>query len=396
MILGASQITSHTLDAALLGDDLPLDPKTATIILDESWSPYGQITLVCPVSAELIALDPTVDHFVDVTLRQSYGRLLTVGDLSKRWAGRPLSALSLAYRGIGVGGVWYGDLGGVSRSLFSSWSNPGDAYEATARAFVGMMLRARTIDHVGATVTLTLATVDAKLHDHTHTSDTVPELFAPAGTDRAHKAVRWVLGYIDAELDDVPAAALIPDFDIQANPWRTGSTAWDYLSPILQRADLRLWCDEAGLWHLRTDQPTPPDVVELSGTRTITAASDTIDLDQSVTESVLVVYQWTDSAGVAQTAYDAAQVPGSSRLPYVVTYYRPFPGKGAAARILKSRLARSRRVPVAAVSDYRVQPGMPITLDLPDTSPLAGVVSATTWRFPADEMNVVTRDVALA
>lgn len=345
-MIGDAGETVHTITASLV-DDPPkeLRPISGTITLDENWSPYGQITLKFPALdlVDLYAIDPAVDTFIDV-------RLSTI------------------------------DI---------------DTDEAVDRDFDGMMLRSRSIDHAAATATITLATLDARLHDHAHVSDTVPELFPPSTVNTIRKAVDWVLSYIGVTISsgNVDTGAAGAAFDYTKNPWRTGDTAWSYIAPIVQKADLRLWCDQAGVWHLRTVQPTPVLSAAFDADNTLIQITDTIDLDSTVVDSVLVTYQWVDGAGAQQTEYDAARNGSSSRLPFTVTYNRPYPGDGAAARILAAKTKRRRAVNITAISDYRVTPGMPMTIHSPYVPDLEAVVSAVRWMYPDDEMQIRTRDV---
>ncbi|MGA1838467.1 hypothetical protein VD659_16230 [Herbiconiux sp. 11R-BC] len=283
--------------------------------------------------------------------------------------------------------------GATTPSGWKPWNSPGP-FREVVRDFSGMLIRSRSIDPQTGLTTVTLATRDAKLHDHAHMSATTPELFAPTGYTTAPQIVNWVLGYIGESLGEVSGVAAGSTFVRADNPWRTGTTAWDFISPLVQKLGLRLWCDETGLWHLRENTLPTAESATFSGASTLIQAVDTIDMESTVVESVLVIYEWTDSSGVQHRSYDAASKPGSSRLPLVVTYNRPFPGAGAAARILSERLRRTRAVPITAVSDYRLGPGTPISLiDVPNSPNLTGSVRSVTWNFPEDEMQLETRDI---
>jgi len=67
---------------------------------------------------------------------------------------------------------------------------------------------------------------------------------------------------------------------------------------------------------------------------------------------------------------------------------------GAAAAILARTQDQGRGLECTAVSDYRAEPGLAVTTDLPDGSTVRGMLNAVTFEFPSDEMRVSITDMS--
>jgi hypothetical protein len=173
--------------------------------------------------------------------------------------------------------------------------------------------------------------------------------------------------------------------------WKPGTSAWDYLQPFTTSAGLRLYCDEARVWRL-VDPATHAvaGVVSLAGWNSARGA-DTIsreDADVFAT-GVVVRYAWTDPDGIAHTAYDAAGTP--SRV-FVLDMGRPYPGPGAAAKILARRDGAGRTQEVAALVNWATTPGMEASITMPAAPLQRGKVTAVRFSLGDDAlMDVSTR-----
>lgn len=372
-------IASHSISAQIDGLDATVEPIDATVTLDENWSPFVQVRLQCPVvdTAQLAALDPRATRRGFITVRQEFGRLPILHDLSVLYRPGPLAALSAAF----------GTVGQVSTRLYSHWSTPGAPYQEPKLRTFNLALRSRSINHEAGTVTLELASDEALLQDNAHVAT------APHHVDATNlqAAVAYILSRIGAVLYQAVAWAQLVPFDSAANPWEPGESAWDWLAPILQKDNLRLWCDPQRRWWLsdvQTERTTPPLVLTAAGE--ITRADDRISRDEGFYTAVIVTYTHD-----GQKWYDLARLPesitGINQRIRRVTYDRPYPGPGAAQRLLRSLLGRARSITVRAVSDYLAEPGRTVQIELPSTPEQTGTVSAVTWSYPDDEMDVTFR-----
>lgn len=172
-----------------------------------------------------------------------------------------------------------------------------------------------------------------------------------------------------------------------------GENLWDFVTPLLTSAGLRLFCDESRVWRLVNSTYFVPGSATIATGYNAIEGSDTISRDQQGDwyDAVVVEYDWTDAAtGLPKQAYDSAQLAGWTKA-LLVKYERPFPGPGAANYILGRSTGRGRVLDPRALSDYSVTPGQSITVSMPDTVTQTGVVAATTWDFATDEMEVKSR-----
>ena len=369
-------IDIHTLIASL-PNQAELENTSGQITVDESWSPYVQMTLTCAIPDDLSTLDqidPRAGGRLFAQAQQDFGDPWSNADFTDRYGAVSNAALTAA-----LGNVPNRT---ITSLFFVAWNEFGQR-DSTVREF-GLSVRSRVIDHVAGEVRITAASDEALLQDY-KLLDTVKYINPTATTLRALTA--FVLALIGATLqpgtDDAVVAA-------NATEWLPGTSAWDYLAPTVEKAALRLWCDENRRWWLTQRAPIVPGQLTLrtGAGGTISRATDTIDRDGDWYAGVCITYQWNDSAGLQHVAYDVA---GDPRSVLAITRDQPYPGPGAAAQILKQSAGRGRVLDLAAVSDYRATPGQAFTAGLPGTPAQTGIVSAVTWRFPDAEMDVKTR-----
>jgi len=369
-------IDIHSL-IATLPNQAELHNVSGQITLDESWSPYVQMTLTCAIPADLSTLDqidPRTGGRLFAHAQQDFGDPWSNAEFTDRFGAVSNAALTTALGSI--------PNRTITTMFFVTWNIFGQR-DSTERDFA-LSVRSRVIDHVAGEVRITAASDEALLQDY-KLLDTVKYINPTATTVRA--LANFVLALVGRQLepgtDDAPVAA-------NATEWLPGISAWAYLSPTIEKAALRLWCDEQGRFYLTQRAPIVPGQLTLrTGTGgTLTRATDTIDRDGDWYAGVCITYQWTDAAGAQQLAYDVAGSPINA---LSLTRDQPYPGPGAAAQILKQSQGRGRVLDLAAVSDYRATPGQAFTATLPSTLIQTGIVSALTWRFPDAEMDVKTR-----
>lgn len=330
-------VSAHSISAAIPKIGATLDVLSAQLDLDETTAPYGALQLTCaPVSDSLFAkLDPRNKLRVTGTLAADY----------------------------------------------LTWQNRDDL----VRPF-DLTLHARSLVDETGELLLTARTDECRLIDDSLVA-TAP--YAPALTS-VRAAVAHVLATIGATLQ---AGVEDDDIDPDASQWLPGVSGWEYLTPMLQTAGLRLWCDERARWWLKDADAADAGYVQLSYLDSVTGQTDAIDLDQSGWyDGVVITYTWTDSAGVQHTSWDVAGTAPSRVLS--LSYPTKPPKSGAARRILTRRRAFVRSLQLKAVSDFNVSPSQPCTIMLPNGRPLqTGAVAAVSFRLPDDEMELRTRDL---
>lgn len=180
---------------------------------------------------------------------------------------------------------------------------------------------------------------------------------------------------------------------LQANSstvWEPGTTAWEYVEPLVQATGLRLYADEHRVWHLEESGKTTEGLLTLGEGQNVTTAGDTISMagDGEFFEGVVVEYRWTDALGEVQVKRDIAGVSGKALL---VRYERPYPGPGAAASILQRAQGRGRVFNVSALSNYTATPGKAVAITLPSTPVQYGRIAAVEWAFPENTMTITSK-----
>jgi len=355
-----------------------LDWRAAEVTLDESWSPFvqGRITIPMPDAETFAALDPRQDARVRMLWRQSFVASERVSSVTEAVAGGRLSALTAAYAG------------SRASSVSADYGTPLNGFGmrgGSTRRF-DLAVRGRIPNYRDRTLTIELQGDEMLLQDYALV-DTAPYL---PGTTSVRQLVVAVLSRIGATLTPGTADGAI---DSAASAWNPGVSGWDYLAPLVQKAGLRLWCDERRNWNLTTDTVAVPRVLALSDARNVTDGSASTSRDAADwCDAVVVKYAWTDAAGVQQTRYDTAATPGYSKV-QTIEYSTPYPGPGAAARILARALNKGQTLDLTAISDFDAEPGVTFIAEL-STGDQGGAISSVTWTLPDNEMRLGTRGVS--
>jgi hypothetical protein len=381
-------ITQHFVTASING--VPLDPTEASVTFDEGWSPYIQASLTVPATtaAQISSLDPRQIRRVIVTLGENYGRLDTLADLTARYEGGRPGRVTAAFGG---------SVAALTGSLWHDFETPGRPYRPASGRVLNLHLRSRKLNFADNTVTLGLATDDALLQDSHNENVYAPtggSFWYPEGLN-VGQLVNWFLsrtGIPGAVVTDFgpEAATPVPAEHVLGGDEPTLSR-WEIVSRVAQLYGMRLWCDEAQVWHLRADTPAVAGApAVLTATTNVVDATDTLDRDDEWITGVVVEYT-SPTTGARQLDIEYSGAQPIKLL--VVKYAAEWPGKGAAARILKTRRLMGHVIPVTALSDYTVTPGRAVQITLPLTGVQAGVVSAVTHNFPADEMTLRTREL---
>jgi len=354
---------------------LPLNVETITVREDESWSPSVQASLVCsmPTPEVLAQIDPRGGQRVRLRMQQRFGTsetialgtfepaAATLANLTTKWAGQQLAALSNTY------GHGYNASG-------TRASNTG-RYD--------LMLRRRSVDQVAGQMTLDLSSDEAALQDAglVSLSSVTPSSVSLVA------AVELALSRIGAHLTE---ALDVTDYDPAALEWLPGVSAWDYLAPLVQAGGRRLWCDRRRVWRLL--DPLQPGSDGLFVSSVAKRVVDTIDRDQDWYDGVVIEYRWNDSGGVERVRYDVAGDERANRVLHLV-WTVPYGRAGAAAAILARSAGRARGISVTAVSDYRIAPGAAVNANLPDGEYSTGFVTSLAVTIPGDVMVLTTRDL---
>ena len=389
----------------------------ASITMDESWAPYVQASIKVPLSQSILSkLDPRTGARIKLYISQKYGVSDKLSSLTATYTGKKISNVTTAWTGKKVSDLsaWYyvpynasgsnvfatlsSLYGGQKlKDLTTAWGNlyfwelsemysrsyPSGIFNDFERSF-DLTIRSRAVSVNDSSITLQLASDEALLQDHLLVSDIN---YSPATTD-LRTIIKAVLARIGDSLVTGTTTATVPSAAIV---WPPGQSAWDYLSPLLQAAKLRLYCDERRNWYLVNDTYAKDGLAELFGTETIVEASENISRDdKDWFDAVVIKYSWTNTAGTAVTAYDYASQPGFKKAA-LLEYTTEYPGPGAAQRILNRAIARGTSKDIRAVSNYAAEPSMPCNIFITGYPSESSLIRSVNWTFPADQMSVKTR-----
>lgn len=359
---------------------LPLHVTDATVTLDETWSPYAQVSLACrlPAPDVLRQIDPRSGVRARVRLEQRFGESEPLATLSAAFAGLTLAALSTAYAGRLVASL---------SADYGLGYNDGVGMRSSTRRPMDLVVAARDVDVAADTMTLTLGSDELLAQS----AGLVADAALTTSSTSLRAAVTAGLRRIDAALSS--SADDVTDLDVDALTWPPGMSVWDWLAPLVLAGERRLWCDEKRAWHLGLPEQLVDGEARL--TPIATGLSESLNVNDWF-DAVLVEYRWTDASGVDHVRYETAGDTLAQRVYHVTRERRPWPRSGAARALLRYVSAQGRQVRVQAVSDYSVTPGQAVNVTLPDGVHATGVVSSVTWALPADEMTVTVRDLAEA
>ena len=180
-----------------------------------------------------------------------------------------------------------------------------------------------------------------------------------------------------------PPAALV---------WRAGQSGLEYIMPLVQALGLRLVCDEARVWTLRSEDYTADGALTLAHAVNLIDATDTIDRDGDAWFDAQVTrYTWTDTLGVQQTAIDAYALTALYTRLHVVDIAAAYPGPGRSQYAVRRAQGRGREVSAVTVADWRCRAEQPISIVLEGAPTQIGETTSVRFDLDRDEMTVTTR-----
>lgn len=374
-----STIDTHRLRATVTlpgGTNYPLEVIDARITLDEGWSPYVQVDLTCalPPSAIVEQLDPRQGLRAWVSAQQDFGRGVLARDVTAALDADHASDVTARFGGK------------LARDFTLAFHTPYNAFGLRSPSLfdADLSVRTRKLDPRAGTMTLELSSDESLLQDYALVSN---EPQAPIGGS-VRDAVSFVLSKIGAVLADDDADADVED--AESLTMQPGTTGWDYVEPLVQKGNLRLYCTERRVWRLVPAVSSIDGLLTLSADNNVTDATDTVSLDGEWFDAVVIVYAWRDETGATHVAYDTAG-PARPRKVRTIEHATSYPGPGAASAVLARKEAQGRVQTVSAVADYDTRPGKAVSITLPDTPTQTGFVSSVSWRFPDYSMDVKSR-----
>lgn len=351
------------------------DVENVELILDRTWSPYGQGSVT--IAGLFPDLDPDAEPEPRFRLRieQRFYHGKTADEIAALLA--PATAATIA------GAAWAGLTADEAAALYRQDLNADPI--ATRAVSADLMIREVSLDLDRKVTVVTVATDDAKLWDAALV-DTVPEAFAST-------SVRAIVVIMLARV----GAALAPgtaDGTLAAPPIiNPGQSYRDFLTPLLQQAGLRLYADERRVWRLVGVDELDPATVSLSTFRDVSGARPSIDRERGGYDSVVIEYRWTTVAGATMTKFDVAGPPRPRKTMKYTYDDTPYPGPGAAAQVLARLRRRRREIPVDAAANYDARPGMSVVFTSAALAQQSGRLARVVFGFPARVMRADLYDL---
>ena len=390
-------------------------PTDISVQIEETWSPYIQASITVPSALFTEALDPRTGGRLRLRLQQQFGELIQPWQLTNVFGGsvaaitanyspgikpreitddftRPWNmfeqAYTIAYLTANKGGTvstytssFTGDVSNVSKYLHGAGTfnpAPSTVFEAN------LGIRSISRNKLEGITVVALSSDEALLQDRAWTSATP---YTPTTTD-VRTLANVVLSYIGASL---AAGTTTGTFDNTKVKWLPGQSGWDFINPIVQKANLVLYCDENRAWQLVTAS-------SVSGSLTLDDTSNVLELTSSLNrssdwfDSAVVEYSWYN--GTAQeTAYDIYAPVGSVKTANIKIVDTPYPGTGMAQALTQRAQTRGEIFQLEAISNYNARPRQNLTVDITGEPLKTAVISSISWSLPADTMAISIRNL---
>lgn len=290
--------------------------------------------------------------------------------------------------------VWVGahDLAGNELRSF-----PGTyQYAANQTQSEQYIVRSTDVDWVTGKVTIEAASAELTHVDARYIGTTVYD----TGATNLFELARYGIGhgYAATVVDRMGAASVaIPAGDRRLI--QPGESYWDYMVSELSAAGGRVF-ETVGTRHViadREDPPRDPAIVSLVLSTTpdidgvlVESVREARSLDGDWANAVIVRYDYTNSAGTQVTSYQrAGKADGTEQVRALSLSRDRAP---AAANLASSILGRAQRrgqeFESLCAIDFRVRPGVNLTLARPNGTIDLGLCRSVEYRLPEGRMTV--------
>lgn len=397
---------------------VPVEPISAQVTVDETWSPYVRATVVVPTNLMPYSPDPRYAVFMGLRLQQDFGDLVynyeltadfggdvsnitaaftpvSIASITRRYArpwnifeqALPLSTVTTAYAPVTP-------LKLTNAKLTSVWKmsdflhSEGTFNPAPSTIFDGyLMLRSVVKDYLAGTTTLELTSHEAILQD---------SIGYPSDLIFTFTSLRDIINYllsqtIGALTQLQPGAADYTYSPAYGVNWRPEQTAWDYLNALVTAANLVLYCDEHGDWYLEYAGATAGDLY-LKDDDNITTLSSRIDRNSSqFFDYAIVEYRNSGSLPVyysfGTSGFDI------SKDAYFLIENQTAPGGNPAQAMVWRAATRGEIYEVEAISNYDARPRQNMTIDVTGEPVKTAIIQSISWSLPSARMSVDIRDL---
>lgn len=181
--------------------------------------------------------------------------------------------------------------------------------------------------------------------------------------------------------------------------WRAGISGMAFLEPMLKAAGLRIVCDEARRWTLRTAEYRADGAQSFRHGVNLESADELLSRDDDAWSGDAAVYEyvWTDKDGIEQRRLDTFSLtPTPSKVLRVEVRDTVYPGPGRAAHMVRRAQGRGRTVTASAIPTWTEQTDQYLSIALEGTPIQTGIAGSVRYDFGADTVAVTSRTVDTA
>lgn len=214
-----------------------------------------------------------------------------------------------------------------------------------------------------------------------------PVPFFYGGSSDVHYAYAWTETTSASPSTRVP----IVERDPGSLLWEVGSSAMDFLNPLVQAAGLRLVCDEARNWTLRSETFIADGSIAISYGVNLIDGTDRIDRDSGLWfDAAVRRYRWRDRDGIQRERIDKFALVDPPTLVSMLDIDSAYPGPGRAEYAVRRAQNRGREVTASAHANWDAAAEQPTTIILDSAPTQYGLAQSIRFDLEANEMTVNT------
>lgn len=219
----------------------------------------------------------------------------------------------------------------------------------------------------------------------------IPADLAPEFTGDNPDTADYTYSWDDVPNESTSTRIAVNPRSLESLRWQAGTSAMEFLQPLVQAAGYRLVCDEQRRWTLRGVDYQAAGVLSIREGVNLIDREDTIDRDAGTWfDARITRYHWTGPNGDPKTKEDAYTL----NMPYtrlsVVDVDAPYPGAGRSQYAVRRAQGRGHEGSATAVADWRVHAEQALVITDGDYIQ-TGEINRVEFSLDRDEMTVTSR-----
>lgn len=359
--------------------DIEVNPISVDVTIDETRAPAYQATVILPTNLVPAGLDPRNPTFLGLQLRQDYGNLIYVYEVTADFGG-DVSAITAVYGG---------DVSAITANYTNPWNIFDPAFLPSKIFDATLMLRTISNNYITKETTLELTSNEAILIDTIGLPGTQPVFSRPD----LRAVINNILTFCFTTTTTLePGAANVtysPDYEVT---WTPNQTAWDLLNTIVTAANFILYCDEKGKWYLDNVGSVGGDLL-LKDDDNITAFTSTIDRNSEVFFDYALIEYKTDGSPAVFDWWSSSGGSIIMKQKYFLRENITQSSPGGAQSLVNRALTRGETYQIEAISNYNARPRQNLTVEITGETVKTGIIQSVSWSLPSARMFVDIRNL---